>query len=186
MNKHQYIPWSSAHPESVKHSFVKAELTRYMIVSSLRSYFEDSKETLFINLRRCGYPADKLAEFGLQVKYAERSLTLRNARQRSSERDIPLLIPSKYNEVWNMLNLRPVLDAMINVWQHDEVEIPKSLQGPIIKSLHRSENFYDKFSNWNWATLNFVKTVGTKKRSYEDAFHLTAGRARIEALRPRP
>ena len=186
MNKHQYIPWSSAHPESVKRSSVKAELTRYMIVSSQRSYFEESKETRFMNLHRRGYPADNLTEFELQVKYADHSLTLGKAWQRSSERDIPLLIPSKYNEVWNMLNLKPVLDIMINVGQHNEVEIPKSLQGPIIKSLRRLENFYDKFSKWNWATFNSVKTVDTKKRSYEDAFHLTAGRARIEALRLRP
>ena len=75
---------------------------------------------------------------------------------------------------------------MINVGQHNEVEKPKSLQGPIIKSLRRLENFYDKFSKWNWATLNSVKTVGTKKCTYEDAFHLTARRARIEALRLRP
>jgi len=82
MNKHQYIPWSSAHPESVKCSFVKAELTRYIIVSSQRSYFEESKEMLFMNQRRRGYPADKLGEFGLQVRYADRSLTLGNTWQR--------------------------------------------------------------------------------------------------------
>jgi len=85
-----------------------------------------------------------------------------------------------------MLNLKPVLDAMINVWQHDEVEILKSLQETIIKSLRCSENFYDKFAKWHWATLNSVKTVGTKKHSYENVFHLTADRARIKALRPPP
>lgn len=33
-NKHQYNPWSSAYPGAVKKDFVKAELTRYLIISS--------------------------------------------------------------------------------------------------------------------------------------------------------
>jgi len=64
INKHQYIPWFSAHLESVKRSFVKAELTRYMIVSSQKSFFEESMEMFFMNLRRRGYLADKLVEYG--------------------------------------------------------------------------------------------------------------------------
>lgn len=136
-----------------------------MILSSQISFFEESKETLFMNLHRRGYPVDKLAEFGPQVKYVDRVSVVRKTQQRPSKRDIPLLIPSKYNEVWNMLNLRPVLDAMTNCWLHDEVEIPKWLQGPIIKSLRRSDNFYHKFSKWNWNTLNSVKN-GRHKEAY--------------------
>lgn len=41
MNRDQYIPWSSAHPVSVKKVFVKAELTRYMIISSKKDLFEE-------------------------------------------------------------------------------------------------------------------------------------------------
>jgi hypothetical protein len=186
MNKHQYIPWSSAYPESVKRSFVKAELTQFMIVSSQRFYFEESKETFFMNLRRRGYPADKLVEFGRQVTYADRFLVLTNTQQRSSERDIPLLIPSKYNGVWNMLKLRPVFEMLTSVWSANGVEIPNTLRGPIVKSLRRSENLFDKISAWNRSTLNTFKSRDSKKRTFEDAFRLQGGRKRIEALRPRP
>jgi hypothetical protein len=139
-----------------------------------------------MNLRRRGYPADKLVEFGRQVTYADRFSVLGNTRQRSSERDIPLLIPSKYNEVWNMLKLRPVFETMTSVWSANGVEIPATLRGPIVKSLRRSENLFDKISAWNWSTLNTFKSRDSKKRTFEDAFRLQSGRDRIEALRPRP
>jgi hypothetical protein len=188
MNKHQYIPWSSAHPESVKRSFVKAELTRFMIVSSLKSFFEESKEMFFMNLRRRGYPADKLVEYGKQVDYRSRSSVLRNSGNKRLEKQTPLLLPSSYNEVWNMLNLKDVCDIMLKTWVHDKVEIPDSLKGPIVKSLRRSENLYDKATKWNVETLhtmNHENHGGSKKRSFEDAFYRVGSRARIEALRPR-
>src|SRR5262249_15826641 len=56
LNRHMYIPWSSAHPEVVKKSFIKAELTRLMYLSSKKNYFEESKRTFLLNLRRRGYP----------------------------------------------------------------------------------------------------------------------------------
>jgi len=188
MNKHQYIPWSSAHPESVKRSFVKAQLTRYIIVSSQKSFFEESKEMFFMNLRRCGYPADKLVEYGRQVDYKSRSSVLRESGMKRLEKQTPLLLPSSYNEVWNMLNLKNVCDIMLKIWVHDKVEIPDSLKGPIIKSLQRSENLYDKVTQWNVETLqamNHENHGGSKKHSFEDAFCLVGCRARIEALRPR-
>jgi hypothetical protein len=188
MNKHQYIPWSSAHPESVKRSFVKAELTRYMIVSSQKSFFEESKEMFFMNLRRRGYPADKLVEYGKQVDYKSRSSVLRESGKKRLEKQTLLLLPSSYNEVWNMLNLKDVCDVMLKIWVHDKVEIPDSLKGPIIKSLRRSENLHDKVAQWNVETLdtmNHENHGGPKKRSFEDAFYHVGSRARIEALRPR-
>ncbi|KAF8533143.1 hypothetical protein BDD12DRAFT_762683, partial [Trichophaea hybrida] len=50
LNKHMYIPWSSAHPEAMQHSIVKPEVTCYMILSSKKSYFEKCKKMFFINL----------------------------------------------------------------------------------------------------------------------------------------
>jgi hypothetical protein len=159
-----------------------------MIVSSQKSFFEESKEMFFMNLRRRGYPADKLVEYGKQVDYKSRSSVLRESGKKRLEKQTLLLLPSSYNEVWNMLNLKDVCDVMLKIWVHDKVEIPDSLKGPIIKSLRRSENLYDKVAQWNVETLdtmNHENHGGPKKRSFEDEFYHVGSRARIAALRPR-
>jgi len=138
-----------------------------------------------MNLRRRGYPADKLVEYGRQVDYKSRSSVLRESGKKRLEKQTPLLLPSSYNEVWNMLNLKDVCDIMLKIWVHDKVEIPDLLKGPIIKSLRRSENLYDKVTQWNVETLqamNHENHGGSKKRSFEDAFCLVGCRVRIEAL----
>ncbi|KAF2752380.1 hypothetical protein EJ05DRAFT_429301, partial [Pseudovirgaria hyperparasitica] len=56
MNKHHYIPWSSAHPLTVKRAFVKAEMTRFMVLSSSRRLFEERLQEFHQALRRRGYP----------------------------------------------------------------------------------------------------------------------------------
>jgi hypothetical protein len=60
MNKHQYIPWSSAHPETVKRAFVKAELTRFMTICSHEEFFEERVREFYEALARRGYPANIL------------------------------------------------------------------------------------------------------------------------------
>ncbi|KAA8896223.1 hypothetical protein FN846DRAFT_764885, partial [Sphaerosporella brunnea] len=134
---------------SVKRSLVKAELTRYMILSSQKCYFEESKRTLFMNLRRRGYPAVKLSEFEMQVQYETRLSVLQATGKKAADKEIPLLIPSLYNDVWNHLNLRPIFEAMTSTWSRNGVAIPDSLCGPLIKSLRRSDSFFDKTIKWN-------------------------------------
>ena len=99
MNKYQYILWSSAHPESVKRSFVKAELTQYMIVSSQKSFIEESKEMFFMSLHWRRYLADKLIEYRRHMDYKSRSLVLHQSGKKWLEKQTPLLLPSSYNEV---------------------------------------------------------------------------------------
>ena len=178
-----YIPWSSAHPEAVKRSFVKAELTRYMILSSKKSYFEESKRMFFMNLRRRGYPPDKLSEYERQERYEDRVSTLQNSGIKRQERDKPLLFPSIYNEVWRYINLNEVFDKMRSIWLRDGVQVPDSLKGPLVKSLRRTENLFDKVNVWN---VELLSSGGNKKRSYEEAFGKLESQGRIEALRSRP
>jgi len=59
LNKPMYIPWSSAHPESVKRWLMKAEMTRLLVVSSSNSRFEESRLEFYGNLLRRGYHQDK-------------------------------------------------------------------------------------------------------------------------------
>ena len=70
-----------------------------------------------MNLRRRGYPADKLKLFATMVQYGDRVSVLHNSVLKRQERDIPLLIPSRYNEVWNYIHLQDVFELMLDGWQ---------------------------------------------------------------------
>jgi len=154
LNRNMYIPWSSAHPDSVKKSFIKGELTRLMYLSSQREYFEESKRSFYINLRKRGYPAEILSLWFMQVDYNERAVVLQSSGVKSQQRDIPLIMPSEYNLVWNYVNLHEVYANMQAQWQMRGVEIPDTLKGPLVLSLRRTRNFTDESTVWNKALLN--------------------------------
>jgi hypothetical protein len=156
MNKHQYIPWSSAHPPAVKKAFIKAELTRFMNISSQEKLFEDRAYEFMESLSRRGYPADTLRRWFTQVKYEDRQISLLKKKV-SGYRGLPLMLPSSYDEVWEYMDLRKVFQAMIAKWSEVDEPLPESLRGPLIKSLRRTENLFDKFSSWNKATLKALE-----------------------------
>jgi hypothetical protein len=145
MNKFMYIPWSSAHPETVKKSFVKAELTRFRTICSLERYFMDARRQFYENLRRRGYPSNILENWFSKVSYSDRhkSKTLRSSK--------PLLLPSSYNDVWKYVSVREVRSAMMRQWTKGE--IPDTLNQPLLKSLHRTDSIFDLISVWNKTVL---------------------------------
>ena len=155
MNQHQYIPWSSAHPDTVKKAFVKAELTRYMIISSTKKLFEEKVSEFMQALGRRGYPPVILHVWKKQVQYEDRQYSL--SKRKDSVRGLPLLLHSTYDEVWEYLDLKKVFNVMRDEWMKCEEPIPLSLIGPLIKSLNRSENLFDKFSSWNKAVLRGLR-----------------------------
>jgi hypothetical protein len=152
MNQHQYIPWSSAHPKSVKKAFIKAELTRFMVISSTRDLFEEKVSEFMNALGRRGYPLTILHIWKKQVNYEDRLYTL-SKRKDTSVRGQPLMLPSSYDEVWEYTDLQPVFKTMMDEWLKCGEPLPPSLMGPLIKSLKRSENLFDKISSWNKAIL---------------------------------
>jgi flagellar motor protein MotB len=152
MNKHQYIPWSSAHPEAVKKAFIKAEMTRFMVISSAKSLFEERVTEFMQALRRRGYPSDILHVWRKQVRYEDRAWSL-SERKDKSTRGLPLMLPSSYDEVWEHIDCKSILQEMRNQWVHCGEPLPPSLNGPLIKSLRRTDNLFDKLSAWNKAVL---------------------------------
>jgi len=150
MNHHQYIPWSSAHPQTVKRAFVKAELTRFMIISSHKDLYEEKVGEFMNALGRRGYPSDTLRRWRRMVRYEDRSFTL--SKRKETVSGLPLMLPSYYDEVWEYIDLRSVFGAMQQVWLRAG-DLPRSLDGPLIKSLRRTENLFDKTSAWNKAVL---------------------------------
>ena len=152
MNKHQYIPWFSAHPDAVKKAFIKAELTRFMVISSNKSLFEERTTEFMQALRRRGYPSDILHVWRKQVRYEDRAWSL-SKRKDQSTRGIPLMLPSSYDEVWEYIDVRSVLTEMQQHWNRCGEPLPPSLQGPLIRSFRRTDNLFDKLSAWNKAVL---------------------------------
>jgi hypothetical protein len=149
MNRHLYIPWSSAHPEHVKKGFVKAELTRYIMLSSHHEYFADARKELYSNLRRRGYPPEKLAEWFQQVQYSSRPTLLLD--KPITEDKVPLMLPGHYNPVWEYINAKEVISAARRFWVKEE--LPDTLEEPLIRSLGRTTSLFDLLSAWNKTTL---------------------------------
>jgi hypothetical protein len=158
MNQHQYIPWSSAHPDTVKKAFIKAELTRFMVISSTRALFEDRVAEFMKALGRRGYPSSILHIWKKQVRYEDRWYSL-SKRKDTTVRGQPLMLPSSYDEIWEYTDLQDVFSVMMNEWVQCGEPLPQSLFGPLIKSLKRTENLFDKFSSWNKAILMEPATV---------------------------
>lgn len=150
MNKHQYIPWSSAHPETVKRAFVKAELTRFMIISSHEEFFEERVREFMEALGRRGYPSDTLRRWRKLVDFKERPHQLR--KRKDVPAGLPLMLPSSYDELWEYVDVKSVLTTMHSEWIKAG-PLPDALEGPLIKSLRRTENLFDKISVWNKAVL---------------------------------
>jgi hypothetical protein len=151
MNKHLYIPWSSAHPLHVKKAFVKAELLRLALVSSEIEYFAESRRMFYGNLRRRGYPPKALDNWFSKVSYDSRATSL-NARK-EPEDFAPLMLSGQYNPVWEYIDPKKVIQTAMERWEL-EPELPDSLRQPLIRSLSRTNNLGDVLAAWNKTMLH--------------------------------
>lgn len=131
MNKFLYISWLSAHLLSVKKAFVKAELIQFMTICSLERYYAKTTRFFYYNLRPHSYPAGTILLQFKQINYNNRWAFW--LPKMSVKMDVLLLIPSKYNEVWEYINIREVAEAMKKEWSKDECS--DVLFQPLIKSL---------------------------------------------------
>lgn len=151
LNKHLYIPWSSAHPTHVKKGFVKAELIRFTMVSSEVEYFAEARAQFYGNLRRRGYPPQTLEDWFNQVSYGKRSVYLEAEKAQPDE--TPLMLPGQYNPVWDYINVEEVLRTARKGWLLER-ELPEALKQPLIRSLGRSTSLGDLLSAWNKTILH--------------------------------
>jgi hypothetical protein len=149
MNRHLYIPWSSAHPLHVKKGFVKAELTRFAMLCSKFEYFADARKEFYGNLRRRGYPAKTLTEWFSTVHYDNRSLFLLSKVK--EEEHAPLMLSGHYNPVWDYINVKQVISSARRFWEKEE--LPDPMKEPLIRSLGRTTSLFDLLSVWNKTTM---------------------------------
>jgi hypothetical protein len=159
MNRFLYIPWSSAHPLHVKKAFVKAELTRFAMVSSEVEFFAEACRQFYGNLRRRGYPPQTLENWFGQVSYGQRQIFLNAVKQ---ETDLaPLMLSGQYNPVWDSINVGEILQKARRCWSL-ETELPDTLQQPLIRSLRKSTSLGDLLSVWNKTILHPAMFVSEK------------------------
>lgn len=92
LNKHIYIPFSSAHPLSVKKGMVKAERMRFRYICSDERDWLAADKKLLQNLLRRGYP------LSLLVSWFTKALTQPPVNKKV------VILPS-YNPVWEHVNM---------------------------------------------------------------------------------
>lgn len=149
LNKHMYIPFSSAHPLSVKKAMVKAERSRYRFICSLTKDYERAEKSLFHNLLRRGYPLRLLESwFSQDLKPLPRT-------------DKVLLLPSVYNPVWEYINMGNLERAFYsNVTEPYLNEYLRSKLGKLTLGLRRGWNMYDIFNRENLTILDGLCALG--------------------------
>ena len=148
LNKHMYIPFSSAHPLSVKKGMVKAERTRMTMICSEKQQLLESQRALEHNLLRRGYPARVLDAW------------FREDLGNSPNRESVLLLPSKYNPVWEHINMQKLEDAFYGSVSEEFVGIQtlKNVLGKITLGLKRSWNMFDIYNRENMTVLQGLAT----------------------------
>lgn len=148
LNHYQYIPWSSAHPISVKRAFCKAELLRFLVASSTPDTFAYARQTFWHHLHARGYPTSVLSSWFKIVTWLDRDTVLAKA---PVERRAPLMLPGQYNPIWDHILVRRIKDAILQKWSTGHV--PAQLQDRFITSLARTESLLDYSRNWNKRVL---------------------------------
>ena len=106
LNRYLYIPFNSYHPNHSKKSFIKAELIRYVRLSSKVSDFLKIRDSFYNRLRNRGYPKWFLTEIFSEVSYNLRSSYLSVKKNRASGLAHKLFFKTNRNPLFNGVHLR--------------------------------------------------------------------------------
>ena len=138
LNKHLYIPFSSAHPLSVKRAFVKAERGRYHQICSDPNDALKSEQNLYRNLLKRGYPHRLLGQW------------FKDSIESFQRPPPTFLLPSQYNPIWECIRMEPIRKILSEYGTDDFLkEVPS-----IVTSLRKGSSMYDIYNSSNLAILN--------------------------------
>ena len=142
LNRYMYVPFSSAHPISVKRALVKGERSRFHSICSDPEDLQRIEQHFRVNLYRRGYPPNLLRRwFSEDVKASS---------DRTSDK---MFYPSVYNPVWEYINMREVETAFQDGLVGKVDTIPPALLRRIMLSLKRGGNMYDMYNRSNLTVL---------------------------------
>lgn len=141
LNKHMYIPYSSAHPHHVKKAFVKAERSRIALICSTPDLVRSNEYDFRCSLHRRGYPKTVLDSWF--------SNDLEPREKRTNE---VYVLPSVYNPVWDYVNVR-VLQETYNNYLSVYAKDLDHMHIDLILSLKRDRNLFDMFHRNNLTIL---------------------------------
>jgi len=113
LNHHQYIPWASSHPLSVKKGMIKGELSRVRAICYKESYFLTWKTTFLSWLRARGWPNQVLHSWARQVQWRPEfpGSGLEKREQRNA-----IIAVSEYNPVWDQISSSDIWQDMRKAW----------------------------------------------------------------------
>jgi hypothetical protein len=112
-NHHQYLPWASSHPLSVKKGMIKGELMRAAAISNRQPYFLTWKATFLSRLISRGWPRSAVSKWGRQVRWHYRDAAFGTARARAGDFIIAI---SSYNPAWESVSSSDIWVSMLETW----------------------------------------------------------------------
>lgn len=151
-NHHQYLPWASSHPLSVKKGLVKGELTRAAAISNRQSYFLTWKGTFLSRLVSRGWPRRAVRKWARQVHWRHRRADFGTSRVRSGDFIIAV---SKYNPAWDSVSSADIWTTMLDTWRRCAPQ-DKALCFPqhVIVSKKRTKSLWDLVRSVNRSLLH--------------------------------
>lgn len=108
MNKFQYIPWASTQNLSVKKTFVKTKLIRFITRCSQKRYDTKTTQLFYYNLCRRSYPARIFLSYFKPRSYSKYWAFW--IPQKIEEANVPLLFFFNYNDIWEYINIKEVAE----------------------------------------------------------------------------
>ena len=143
LNRYMYVPFSSAHPLSVKRALVKGERSRFHSICSDSEDLQRVERHFRVNLYRRGYP-----QYLLQRWFSE------DVKSTSDKTSDKMFYPSVYNPIWEYINMREVEKSFQNALiGNGENPVPPSLLRRVMTSLKRGGNMYDMYNRSNLTVL---------------------------------
>ncbi|GKV53541.1 hypothetical protein SLEP1_g60062, partial [Rubroshorea leprosula] len=151
-NHHQYLPWDSSHPTSVKKGLVKGELTRASSISYRQPYFQTWKATFLSRLISRGWPRRAVRNWGRQVQWKPRHAEYGTARAKRGDFIIAI---SQYNPAWEKVSSSDIWTTMLRTWRRC-APADKSLPFPqhVMVSKKRTKSLWDTVRSVNRSLLH--------------------------------
>lgn len=151
-NHHQYLPWASAHPTSVKKGMIKGELSRVRAICYKESYFLAWKASFLMWLRARGWPNRVLHAWARQVQWQSH---FPGSRLEKKERKKAIIAVSQYNPVWEKVSSSAIWENMRKAWlHHPQGPMNQPYPSSVLVAKKRTRSLWDLMRAVNRNTLS--------------------------------